>query len=65
MIHMALTQINQEPGGEVAKLEAEPVPFVALGEIVQAVVLRLSSDLPRIRCETSSTEWRGLENVSR
>lgn len=41
----------QEPGGAVAKLEAYLVPsnFVPLGEATQAVVLRLSSELPRLR----------------
>lgn len=41
----------QEPGGGVAKLEADLVPsnFVPLGEATQAVVLRLSSELPRLR----------------
>lgn len=41
----------QEPGGTVAKLEADLVPsnFVPLGEATQAVVLRLSSELPRLR----------------
>ncbi|MCY1227194.1 hypothetical protein D9M72_394560 [compost metagenome] len=57
-------QTDLEPIGAVAKLEADPVPFISLGEVTQAVILRLSSDLPRIRCETTSTEWRGLEMVS-
>ncbi|ANK73752.1 hypothetical protein FA04_14655 [Ensifer adhaerens] len=37
------------PGGADANQEADLVPFVALGEVALAVVLRLSSDLPRIR----------------
>lgn len=58
-----LIQSNQEPGGAVAKLEADLVPFISLGEITHAVILRLSSDLPRIRCETFSTGGE-LENAS-
>lgn len=56
---------NLEFGGSVAKQNAAEFHFESLGEVTLAVVLRLASDLPRIRCETSSTEWRGLENVSR
>jgi hypothetical protein len=37
------------PGGDDANQEADLVPFVALGEAALAVVLRLSSDLPRIK----------------
>ncbi|RAS13524.1 hypothetical protein DEU52_106122 [Ensifer adhaerens] len=44
-----------EPGGTVAKQETDLVPFISLGEVTHAVILRLSSDLPRIRCETPST----------
>ena len=44
-----------EPGATDANLESALVPFISLGEITHAVILRLSSDLPRIRCETPST----------
>ena len=43
-----------EPGSSDANLDAL-VPFISLGEVTHAVILRLSSDLPRIRCETPST----------
>ena len=52
-----------EPGSSDANLDAL-VPFISLGEITHAVILRLSSDLPRIRCETFSTGGE-LENASR
>lgn len=44
--------------GLVAKLEADEFQFIPLGEITQAVVLRLASDLPRIsvRAHLNSSE---------
>ncbi|RVG08563.1 hypothetical protein CN234_17425 [Sinorhizobium meliloti] len=48
---------NQEPdGATVAKLEADTVPFISLGEASQAVVMRLQVKLPRIKV---SKEGRG------
>ena len=52
-----------EPGSSDANLDAL-VPFISIGEVTHAVILRLSSDLPRIRCETFSTGGE-LENASR
>lgn len=60
-----LIQFTKEFSVSGANQEDEEFQFMPLGDVVEAVVLRLSTDLPRIRCETSSTEWRGLENVSR
>lgn len=54
----------QELGVSDANLDVE-FQFIPLGTAIEAVVMRLSSELPRIRCETTSTEWRGLEIVSR
>lgn len=60
-----LIQSNREFGVTDANQEDVEFQFVCLGEITQAVVLRLASDLPRIYCETSSTERRTPEEVSR
>ena len=62
---LSIVHTDQESKGADANHDAEDSSFIPLGQITNAVILRLSSDLPRIRCETSSTEWRGLENVSR
>ena len=53
-----------ELGVSDANLDVE-FQFIPLGTAIEAVVMRLSSELPRIRCETISTEWRGPEIVSR
>lgn len=45
-----------EPGGSDANQQADLVPFVSLGEVTQAVVLRLSSDLPRIKVGRSAID---------
>lgn len=55
---------TENQAGTVAKQETDLVPFISLGEVTHAVILRLSSDLPRIRCETFSTGGE-LENASR
>lgn len=60
-----LIPFTREFCGDDANQTAAEFQFVCLGEITQAVVLRLASDLPRIYCETSSTERRTPEEVSR
>lgn len=62
---LSIVHTDQESKGADANHDAEDSSFISLGQVTHAVILRLSSDLPRIRCETSSTECRGLENVSR
>ena len=47
----------------VAKLEASEFQFIPLGDAIQPVILRLSSDLPRIRCEPISTLRRETEET--
>lgn len=49
----------------VAKLEASEFQFIPLGDAIQPVILRLSSDLPRIYCEASCYREEGLEEASR
>ena len=61
---MHIVHLDQEFGGTVAKQIAAEFHFKSLGEVTHAVILRLSSGLPRIRCEISSTVWRGLEEIS-
>lgn len=48
-MHRTFTLHTQEPDGAVAKLEADTVPFISLGEASQAVVMRLQVKLPRIK----------------
>lgn len=48
-MHRTFTLHTEEPDGRVAKLEADTVPFISLGEASQAVVMRLQTKLPRIR----------------
>ncbi|ASJ58969.1 hypothetical protein SMB554_07055 [Sinorhizobium meliloti] len=54
---MVITFQTQEPcGATVAKLEADTVPFISLGEASQAVVMRLQVKLPRIKVRTAQGE---------
>lgn len=62
---MVITFQTQEPDGEVAKLEADTVPFISLGEASQAVVLRLQSRLPRIKVASPHRRGRGTDGDSR
>lgn len=55
-MHRTYTLHTEEPDGEVAKLEADTVPFISLGEASQAVVLRLQSRLPRVKVRTAQGE---------
>ena len=40
---------NQEFGVTVAKQEDDEFQFIPLGAVVEAVVMRLSTDLPRVK----------------
>jgi len=46
-----LIQFTKEFDAAVAKQEDEEFQFMPLGDVVETVVMRLSTDLPRIRCE--------------
>jgi hypothetical protein len=49
-MHRTFTLHIQEPGGQDGNLDAEvPSNFTPLGEITNAVVLRLGSKLPRLK----------------
>jgi len=50
---------NQEMDCTDANLEAEPFPFVVVGEAVWPVIMRMACDFPRIRCEPISTLSEG------
>lgn len=51
-----LTQSNQEFGGDVAKQESVEFQFIPLGTAIEAVVMRLSSELPRIKVRSVLNE---------
>lgn len=53
---LKLIQSNQDPDGGVAKLEADLVPFIPLGIAMEAVILRLSTELPRIKVRSILNE---------
>jgi len=46
-----LIQFTKEFSVSGANQEDEEFQFMPLGDVVEAVVMRLSTDLPRIRCE--------------
>jgi len=51
------SQMSQELGGKVAKLETAdvPLPFIQVGQAADAVILRLSTKLPRVRVKKAAT----------
>lgn len=56
------SQMSQELGGKVAKLETTdaPLPFIQVGQAADAVILRLKSKLPRVRVKkVASPHQRG------
>lgn len=63
-MHRTYTLHTEEPDGAVAKLEADTVPFISLGEASQAVVLRLQSRLPRIKVASPHRRGRGTDGDS-
>lgn len=63
-MHRTFTLHTEEPDGAVAKLEADTVPFISLGEASQAVVLRLQSKLPRIKVASPHRRGRGTDGDS-
>lgn len=63
-MHRTFTLHTEEPDGVVAKLEADTVPFISLGEASQAVVLRLQSRLPRIKVASPHRRGRGTDGDS-
>jgi len=46
---LSIVHTDQESKGADANHDAEDSSFISLGQVTHAVVMRLSSDLPRIR----------------
>lgn len=63
-MHVTYIHTDQEPCGAVAKLEADTVPFISLGEASQAVVMRLQVKLPRIKVSKGGRGRNREEKVS-
>ena len=63
-MHRTFTLHTEEPDGAVAKLEADSVPFISLGEASQAVVMRLQVKLPRIKVASPHRRGRGTDGDS-
>lgn len=63
-MHRTFTLHTEEPDGGVAKLEADTVPFISLGEASQAVVMRLQVKLPRIKVASPHRRGRGTDGDS-
>lgn len=56
---------NQEICGDDANQTAADFEFEMLGEVIHAVMLRLSSDLPRIKVERSVVNVGGGRTTDR
>lgn len=63
-MHRTFTLHTEEPDGAVAKLEADTVPFISLGEASQAVVMRLQVKLPRLKVQKEGRGRNREEKVS-
>ena len=63
-MHRTFTLHTEEPDGAVAKLEADTVPLISLGEASQAVVMRLQVKLPRIKVASPHRRGRGTDGDS-
>lgn len=63
-MHRTFTLHTEEPDGRVAKLEADTVPFISLGDATQAVVMRLQVKLPRIKVASPHQRGRGTDGDS-